>query len=462
MTDLTKISRRGFLEKSAAATAGGLAAPYIIPADVLAGPGRVGANDRIGIGWIGTGRRAHQMIGDLKTTRSLPGECRVVAVSDLWTKKSHEYLKTYEEKVLGPKGGKTGAEYGIYQDYRKLLDSKDVDAVVLTTPEHWRALPCIHACQAGKDVYAEKPLSLTIREGRAMVEAVRKYKRVSQVGTQQRSYQRNREATEYVRNGRIGRVHTVLCQNWLSSRPYSEYELPTETVPEGLDWDMWCGQTEPLPYSEQVYRTYINPGWHNLTRYSGGWLNNAGSHALDMVQWALDMDDTGPIEVWAERKSYDSPVTMRYANGVLVKLQHSCAGPGIPPWKSKDEPVDAASQFGAIFVGDKGTLIEHRGRFNTKPIAISQEPIKKTDTHLYNSGHHFQNWINCIKSRERCAADIEIGHRTCTLCHLVNIARQLGRKLRWDPQREIFPDDAEANALLDRPQRAPYQLPETV
>ena len=181
-----------------------MAAPYVIPADVLAGPNRSGASERIGIGWVGTGRRSHQMINDLKGTRSLPAECRVVATSDVWPKKCHEYLKSYEENVLGPKGGKTGAKYGIYRDYREMLDSKDVDAVVLTTPEHSRARPCVLACQAGKDVYAEKPLCLTVREGRAMVEAVRKYKRVCQVGTQQRSMFRNREASELVRNGRLG------------------------------------------------------------------------------------------------------------------------------------------------------------------------------------------------------------------------------------------------------------------
>ena len=169
MIDLTELSRRRFLKRSAAVTTSSVAAPYIVPSDVLAGPGRVGANDRIGIGWVGAGRRAHQMIADVKGTASLPGECRVGAVCDLWPKQCRESLKRYEENVLKPKGGKTGGEYGIYQDYRKMLESKDVDVVVLTTPEHWRALPCIHACQAGKDVYAEKPLSLTIREGRAMV-----------------------------------------------------------------------------------------------------------------------------------------------------------------------------------------------------------------------------------------------------------------------------------------------------
>ena len=276
-----------------------------------------------------------------------------------------------------------------------------------------------------------------------MVRAVRKYERVLQTGTQQRSMFRNRHASELVRNGRLGKVHTVICQNWAGSRPYGDFQLPEEPMPEGLDWDHWCGQTEPVPFNMHVYLTYNDPGWHNIRRYSGGWMANAGSHALDIVQWALGADDTGPVEVWPEAKGPNSKVTFRYANDVLLKLEDD-----------KD-----ASEFGAIFVGERGKLIEHRGRFNTIPIAISKEPITDQDTRLYKSDNHLQNWIDCIKSRQRPVADVEIGHRTCTVCHLANIARQLGRKLRWDPEKEIFPDD-EANAYLARPQRKPYNLPD--
>ena len=444
MSISNRLPRRRFIEQTAALAAGTLAAPYFVPSTVLAAPGKPGANDRIGIAFVGTGRRANQMLGDLRNLPSLPGEVQLVAVSDVWPKKCHEYLKSYEEKVLKPKGGKGGANYGVFRDYRKLLEQPDVDAVLLTTPEHSRALPCIHACQAGKDVYAEKPLCLTIREGRAMVRAVRKYERVLQTGTQQRSMFRNRHASELVRNGRLGKVHTVICQNWAGSRPYGDFQLPEEPMPEGLDWDHWCGQTEPVPFNMHVYLTYNDPGWHNIRRYSGGWMANAGSHALDIVQWALGADDTGPVEVWPEAKGHNSKVTFRYANDVLLKL----------------EDDKEASEFGAIFVGERGKLIEHRGRFNTIPIAISKEPITDQDTRLYKSDNHLQNWIDCIKSRQRPVADVEIGHRTCTVCHLANIARQLGRKLRWDPEKEIFPDDDEANAYLARPQRKPYNLPD--
>jgi predicted dehydrogenase len=448
MTGSRRFSRRRLLAGGAAAAAG-VALPTLVPAGVLAAPDRVGANERINLGWIGVGRRAHQMHGDLRSAPSVPGEARVVAVSDVYLEKCHLYLKAYEDQVLKQQGG----PYGIYQDYRELLDRKDIDAVIVPTPEHWRAAASIHACQAGKDVYAEKPLSLTIREGRAMVDAARKHKRVFQVGTQQRSMFRNREATELLRNGRLGKIETVVCQNWPSSRPYRDFDIPAESVPDGMDWDRWCGPTEPVPFSARVYLTYNNPGWHNIWRYSGGSLANAGSHALDIVQWGLGTDDTGPVEVRADSAAYNAPVTYQYAGGVKLHL-------GFP--SEMNEPEDKPSGFGAIFFGDRGTLIEHRGRFNTKPIAISQEPVTDRDLRVYKSDHHFQNWIDCIKSRKRPAADVEIGHRSCTVCQLGNIARQLGRRLKWDPEREVFQDDEEANSLLSRPRRKGYELPNIV
>lgn len=451
MKDSQTITRRAMLRRSAV-LAGSVLVPYVVPETALAGPDRVGANERIGLAVIGPGRRAHQLLGDMASAKGIPGQCRVVAACDVWPKKSHEYLKAYEQKVLKQSGGK----YAIHQDYRKVLDARDVDAVLVPTPEHWRALICIHACQAGKDVYAEKPLCLTVREGRAMVQAARKYQRVFQVGTQQRSTARNRQAAELVRNGRIGKVHTVVCQNWGGPRLYSDFQLPAEPIPEGLDWDTWCGPTQPVPFSMRIYLTYNNPGWHNLQTYSGGWLANAGSHSLDMVQWALGADDSGPVEVWAEKRSFQSKVTLRYANDVLVKLEQ---GGDADTRLAKEPGLELASAFGAMFYGDKGFLNMHRGRFNTKPTSIAQEPIRDSDVHLYKSDHHFQNWIDCMRSRRQPAADVEIGHRTCSVCHLANIARWTGRRLRWDPKQELFPGDDEANALLERTQRAPYQLP---
>ncbi len=445
---MSKLTRRTFLKRSGSLAATGAVVPLAIPSDVLAAPGKAGANDRIGIGWVGTGRRSHQMLGDQRGATSIPGECRVVALADVWLEKCDLYLKAYEEKVLAPKKA-TAGKVPFYKDYREMLDSKEIDAVVLTTPEHSRALPCVLACQAGKDVYAEKPVCLTITEGRAMVNAVRKYKRVCQVGTQQRSMFRNRESAELIRNGRLGKLQSVLVHNWAGSRPYGEYKIASEDMPEGMDWDHWCGQTQPVPFSTHVYRTYHKPGWHNIRRYSGGWAANAGSHSLDVVQWALGTAETGPVEVEPHGNRYNSEVTLRYADGVELKLTNEIG--------SKD-----VSTFGAIFVGEKGKLIMHRGRFNTDPIALSKEPLKSDDIRLYESKHHFQNFIDCIKSREKPVADIEYGQRACSICHLINIGRQLGRKLRWDPATETFPGDAEANGFLSRAQREGYRLPKEV
>lgn len=440
MATSKRLNRRSFLKRNAALVAAGTTTPGVIPSGVLAAQDKLGANDRIGIGVIGCGRRAHQLLSEVRRVTGSGGDARIVAVSDIWPKKSREWIAAYEKDMP-----EKGARYGVYLDYRDLLERKDIDGVIIATCDHWHALPAIHACQAGKDVYGEKPLTLTIREGRVMVDAVRKYKRVFQTGTQQRSYLRNRQGCELVRNGRLGKIKEVLCTNYESSKPASEYELRQEPVPEGMDWERWCGQTAEVPFSMNRYLTYENPGWQRIREHSGGLLTNWGAHGLDMVQWALGTDDTGPVEIEPLGNQFNSKVTYRYANGTLLKLatDHSVLG-------------------GGHFVGTEGEMFMTRGKFNTVPIAISKEEITDSDIRLYKSDNHMQNWLDCIKSRERCAADVEIGHRTATICHLGGIARRLGRKLRWDPKREVFPDDDEANALVDRPKRKPYELPDPV
>ena len=446
MSHTSLLSRRSFLQQTGVAASTLFAAPTIIPCTALAAPGRAGANDRIGIGMIGTGRRTHQLLGPLRSTPSFPGEVQVVAVSDLWPKKCHEWIAAFEEKVLKPKQAEADRPQFIDEDYRQLLDRSDVDAVIITTNDHWHALPAIHACQAGKDVYSEKPLSLTVAEGRAMVQATRKYKRVFQVGTQQRSYQRNRQACELIRNGRLGKIKEVHVTNYWSAKPAAAHELKNEPVPDGLDWDRWCGQTELVPFSFGRYLTYEKPGWQSIREYSGGLMTNWGAHGLDMVQWALGTDDTGPMEFDVPGVGENQPVTFRYANGIVVKMH-----------------PDAKELIGGgHFIGETGELFMNRGKFNTLPIAISKEEIGENDLRLYSSDNHLQNWIDCIKSRKLPVADVEIGHRTATICHICGIVRQLGRKLHWDPVKEIFPGDDEANALLSRPQRKPYQLPNPV
>ena len=433
-------SRRNFLRHTVAVGAGIVAAPYIIPSGVLAAPGRLGANDRIHIGGIGVGRQGSTMVEIASQLK----DARIVAVADI--------NRTRAEKF----GVKMNAEP--YSDYRKLLDRKDIDAIITATADHWRALVCIHACQAGKDIYAEKPMSHTIREGRLMVQAVRKYKRVLQTGSHWRTSPPNHTACKLVRDGRIGKIREVVSYNYPS--PW-ECGLSSQPVPESLDWDVWCGPNEVVPYHLDLYTPRAKPGWISFRPYSGGEMTGWGSHGLDQVQCALGLDDTGPIEVWTEGgkfnpPTYDKPesrkrgnahcsvpkVFFRYANGIVIRLDDGPPG-------------------GGRFLGEQGTLSIDSGKYWSDPQEIIGELVKPWPLRRIRL-EHVQNWLDCIRSREKPIADVEIGHRSATVCHLGNIARWTGRKLRWDPVKELFPDDADANELLDRPRRKPYELPEVV
>ncbi len=441
MTLSRRTSRRQLLTTAACWAASPILMPTILPTGVLAAPGRPAANDRIGIGYIGAGRRANQLM-------SLPAEGQIVAVADV--------DRSRAESVAGRRG------CDAYQDYRQVLDRRDVDAVFITTPDHWHALPSIHACQAGKDVYLEKPLSLTIREGRQIVQAARKYARVFQTGSQRRSMSGHRRGCELVRNGVAGKIHTVVILNYPS--PW-ECRFPAQPVPDGLDWDAWCGMTPPVAYHADIFVQRSDPGWLSLQPYSGGEMTGTGSHGFDQIQWALDLDHTGPVEIWAEGDGplepvvYDQPesrargdqlsssgrrVRMRYANGITIRLE------------------DNGPAAGGEFIGDLGKIRIGNNTVDSNPVELSQTPADQLDFRLPAIDNHIQNWFDCIKSRERPIADVEIGHRSAIVCHLGNIVRWVGRPLRWDPQREIFPDDDQANAYLDRPRRQPYELPDPV
>lgn len=433
-----QLSRRDLLKKTTAVTAA-TTLPTLVSSRVLGAPGRPGANEQIGIGIIGPGRQGSYVLAQAAK------HGRVVATADVYLPRAEECAKKYNAKA--------------YQDYRKLLERKDVDAVIIATPDHWRALCCIHAAQAGKDIYAEKCLTLTIREGRAIARAVRKYKRVFQTGSQQRSMDPNRIGCELVRSGRIGKVHTIIGHNypspWLCG-------FPAKPLLEGLDWDMWCGPVDPVPFHNDLYAPRANPGWLSFRRFSGGEMTGWGSHGLDQVQWALGMDESGPVEVWVEGKKFDPPtytapetrkrgdaqcsrpmIFYRYANGAVLKLDNGPMG-------------------GAVFIGDKGTITIDRDKLTSDPAEIAEEALKEGDARPYQSDDHARNWIECIKSRKVCVADVEMGHRSATVCHLGNIARWLNRRLKWDPKRETFIGDTEADTYLDRPRRKGYELPEEV
>ena len=412
---LGKPSRRRFLQGSAGIIAAATA-PMILPSGVLAANGQPGANDRIIVGFIGTGNRARMLMSQL------PEPGKIVAICDCYTKRMDD-AQTLLKK-----------QWTCYQDYRKMLETEHLDAVIVATPDHVRPMPCIHACEAGIDVYAEKPLSVTISEGQAMVRAARKYKRVFQVGSQQRTMEMNRYACNLVRSGGIGAIKEVIAQNYPG--PKVAEGLPAEPIPEGDDWDAWSGPTPLLPFNEK-----LQFGWMQWRQYSGGEMTNWGAHGVDQIQSALGMDGNGPVELWPVTPGSNGNVSMRYANGVVVKFE------------STDQTT--VPMGGAEFHGEKGTVTIDRNDFKCDPpeLAVNPPPQEKKKSWTgprWIAGPHLANWLDCIKTRQRPNADVEIGHRSITVCHLVNITRRLGLQAQWDPKNETFVNDAEANTYLSR------------
>jgi predicted dehydrogenase len=411
-------SRRGFLSSAI----GAAAFPMIVPKNVF------GANDRIQVGIIGVGNRGNLLIDQLPK----PGQ--LIAAADC--------AFTRCETAMA----KRDAKWDIYPDYRKILDRKDIDAVIVSTPDHDRVLVAIHACQAGKDIYAEKPLTLYIGEGRQLVKAVRKYKRVLQVGTQQRSMEMDQMSCALVRNGGLGKIKLVQAPNYPSSRPIPE--LPEEPMPAQLDWNVWQGQAPAHPYAK---RLQVN--WMSWREYAGGEMTNWGAHGLDMVQCALGMDRTGPVELFPLTDG-DAPagaIGFRYANGVTVHLV-------LPP---KGDMMG-----GGRFIGEKGKIDIWRNNFKIDAPGVElglppQEDIDKwRDTRAkWQAEFHMKAWLDCIPTRKEPNADVEIGHRSASVSHLANLTRQLNRKLRWDPETEQFADDAEANRAVHRERRKGFELP---
>jgi predicted dehydrogenase len=343
----------------------------------------------------------------------------------------------------------------VYQDFRRLLERSDVDAIVTATPEQWRGPICIQACQAGKDLYVEKPMSLTIREGRMIADAVRRHGRIFQTGSQQRSMEPNRRGCELIRNGRLGKIRRVIAYNYPS--PW-ECGLPGEAVPAGLDWDAWCGPAPRLPFHSDLFTPRANPGWLSFRPFSGGEMTGWGSHGFDQVQWALGMDQAGPVEVWSEGPplhppTYHVPESRERGDGICRQPKVFFRYPGDIVMELGDGPAG-----GAIFVGENGRLKIDRAVCQSDPEELAEEPLVNPMVSLRRSRNHFQDWLDAIRTREKTIADEEVGHRSATVCHLGNIARYLGRRLRWDPTGERFLGDSEADGWLDRIRRKGYEI----
>jgi len=479
-----KISRRRLLEQAFGAAGAGISLPMLIscrkpaaskqeePQEDSRGQGKAaGPNDQIGVGFIGCGRRNGQLLMGKGGQKRPPKSIRIVGVADVNERRARQWAAKHNCPA--------------YQDYRELLDRKEVDVIIYATPEHWHYLHCIHACQAGKDIYGEQPLSHTIREGRVMADAVHKYKRVFQTGEQQRSHPMTRKAVELILGGRIGKVHTVIGYNYPS--PY-ECSFPAQPIPDGLDWDRWCGPNEVVPYHTDLYlsrvpyhreeyparpaeKYAVGPGWMSFRPYSGGELANWGCHGLSMVQWALGMDNSGPVEVWVEpaekvqKVVYDNPESRdrgdiissrtiinyrfandRFANDVVLKLSGT----------------DSRLGGGGTFIGERGRITIFREGYECDPIGLDEDPLPDDAKHVYRSDNHMSNFFKCVELRKEPIMNVENAHRVATLCHLGNIARWLGRPLKWDPEKEVFLGDDEANTYLDCPKRKGYELPDQV
>lgn len=402
--------------------------PYVVPRSALATTTRPGANDRLRVGFIGAGGRARHLMANEK----LADHADIVAVADCFLPRIHDAAKL----VPGSERWKA------YQDYRKMFDEHKLDAVFIPTTTHARALICIHAMQAGLDVYAEKPLTLTIAEGRVLVKATQKYKRILQTGTQQRSIPINAFASKFVRDGGIGKVQTVLACNF--EGPLKWEPKPAQPMPDGLDWNQWCNQTELRPYHADLQFKWM--WWGDYDGGGRSWgVTGWGTHALDQVQCALGTDDTGPVEIWPDEPGPAGKVTMRYAGGTLLKLHGE---------RRHHEDL------GAIFIGDRGRIEIMRGRCVCDPPDLLKGAPPDTPEGPGEAVEHLKNFFECIRSRRKPNADAETANRATTLCHLINICRDLGRKLKWDPKAERFVGDDEANKFVSRPRRKGFEFPE--
>jgi predicted dehydrogenase len=430
--------------------------PAIVPASVL---GAHAPSNRINVGAIGTGRisRGHDLPGIWRHEVA-----RIMAVCDLDSKRVQDAV-TLVNGFYTQKTGKPFSGVTPYGQYRELLANKEVDAVVISTPDHWHALIAMDAVAAGKDVYLQKPASLTIAEGRALSDAVRRSGRIFQIGSQQRSTVQFRYAAELVRNGRIGRLQAV--EVGLPGDPAGDVE-PEMPVPPNLNYDMWLGSTPVVPYTEKRAHPqsgYGRPGWLRCEQFGAGMITGWGAHHIDSAHWGMGTELTGPVEVWGTAEfpakglwNVHGPFKTEalYANGVRMTV-------------SGDFPN------GIKFIGTDGWIFVSRGNeavTASDPVARLKDPqalaasdpkiirsvIGPNEIHLPESKEHHGNWLECIQSRKEPIAPVEVAHRACSACLLHHMAMKLKRKLFWDPVRERFKDDDEANGMLSRPQRPPY------
>lgn len=450
------MKRRKFISNTVTAAAGTLVIPTIIPSSVI---GKNPPSDKINIGWIGAGRQGR---GDIMGTMRFDS-AMVTAVSDVDSNRMALGKKLIEDFYKKKTGSSNPVTVKSFDDYKEMLLDKSIDAVMITTPDHWHSQPAIEAALAGKDIYLEKPTSLTISEGRLLSDVVRQKKIILQVGTQQRSSPQWRIAAELVRNGRIGQLHTVKIG--LPGDPAGP-EAPEMPIPKNLNYDMWLGSTPYVYYTEMrvhPQKDFDRPGWLRCEQFGAGMITGWGQHHYDSAAWGMDTELTGPVSVQAVAQFPKSGLWDVHGDFMSVAEYKN----GVTQLTSGSYPN------GVRYEGTEGWIFVTRGSYvatasdpvvvdkNAKALDASDPKILTPLTgpnviRLYESNSQQGNWLDCIKSRKEPISPVEIGHRACSVCLLVHIAMKLGRKLNWDPDKERFINDDEANSMLSRPQRAPY------
>jgi predicted dehydrogenase len=425
------VSRRQFLSRAAAAWA----TVSILPSRVLGAAGQTPPSEQLGIGIIGLGMRGgHDDGAGLTTGFTANSKCRVLAVCDV-NRQHLDSDKAYVDQQYGTK------DCTPYRDFREMLLRDDIDGVVVAAPEHWHAVMTIMACEHGKDVYCEKPLSFNIRQGRAMVEAARRYNRVVQTGSQARSSKKFASIARLIQEGKIGKLNYVLVT---CDGPSKISRAPAEPVPDFVDYDLWVGPAEWRPFSKGLV---LNHGWNGCINFGGGNLTDWGSHFFDMAQWALGMSYSGPVEVHPADGQQYKYTTLRYADGTEVRrIPRSGGGQGTDFYgtEGKIETV-AWSDFATFDPPSLGAQYQIEASLNR-------------GQSLSSCGAHIDNYLDCIRSRQKPHADVEIGHRSATCAHINAICERLGRSLRWDPVKEQFENDDEANRYADSALREPWHV----
>lgn len=421
-------TRRSFLKASLVAAT----APALLPSQVWSAT--VPPSERIQLGFIGVGTQGRGLLGNCLGRANVA----VLAVCDVDQTRRNNARSLVETEYAKKGGAGLPASCAAYADFRDLLARKDIDAVVIATPDHWHAFTGMLAAKAGKDIYCEKPLTQTVHEARALVETVRKHRRVFQTGSMQRSSREFRRACQLVRNGALGRIQEI---HVAVGGPGKWCDLPGEAMEPGLDWNLWLGPAPWREYNSVLAPRGVHthfPNWRSYREYGGGMVTDWGAHHFDIAQWGLGMDESGPVEVLPPTEpDAQSGVQVIYADGTVVKH---------------------VSGNGVTFIGTEGRIYVNRGKFESTPETLVETPLEQHKIQLAESNDHIGNWLECIRTRKRPICDVEVGARTVSVCHLVNLAYWNGRRLKWDPKKETFQEGFGDPAWLDRPYRGEWNL----